>query len=71
MTLPIKECPDCGMLLKLDTEQFTFYCPDQECGYTEYCEDGNPAGEEQELEEDTEYHCPHCGKTIEEDDLPN
>ena len=68
--LPDKDCPDCGMKLALDTNDFTFYCPDVECAYTEFCEDGKPAEVSHEEEDEEGFKCPHCGEEIAEDLLP-
>lgn len=68
--LPLKECPDCGLTLSLDTNDFLYYCTDVDCGYTEYCEDGNPPEKDEEEEASEEFRCPHCGEIINEEQLP-
>ena len=71
MALPkAKDCPDCSMPMALDTNDFIYYCTDQECGYTEYCEDGKPAEAIEQEEDEEEYRCPHCQKVIAEELLP-
>lgn len=62
-----KDCPDCGAILGFDKDEGLYYCLDTDCGYTETCEDGKGVND---IEEDTEFHCPHCNKIIDEDDLP-
>ena len=69
MSIPAKECPDCGMPMLLNTEEFIFFCADEECGYTEYCEDNKDA-EDNEIEDEQEFRCPHCHQIIEEELLP-
>lgn len=68
---PAKECPECALLMALDTNDFIFYCTDANCGYTEYCEDGKPAEQEAEEEDSEEFRCPHCQEIITEEQLPN
>lgn len=73
-----KECPECAWLMELDTDDFTFWCPNPNCEYTEFCEDGKPAGgkdsiffgEGEEEEDEDKFRCPHCHMEIEEEELP-
>lgn len=60
-----KECPDCGVIMRYS--EGVYSCLDPECGYVEDVEEV----EEEEDEDTTEdFTCPHCGKIIDEDDLP-
>lgn len=71
-----KECPDCGWMMELESDDFTFWCPNPNCEYTEFCEDGKPARpvgvelEEEDMEDEEEYRCPHCHHVIDEGELP-
>jgi ribosomal protein S27AE len=68
--IPVKECPECGEAMAFSSDDFLYYCTISDCGFTEVCEDGNPPEEVGEIEDEEAYFCPHCGKQIDEDELP-
>ncbi len=66
-----KECPDCGAIMGFDMDEALYYCLDNNCGYTETCEDGKGVNDEEVVDDnDSEFHCPHCNHVIDKDDLP-
>ena len=58
-----RPCPKCKIIMAFQSTDGLYICIDPNCGYTEYVEDEDTA-------ENDEFRCPHCGKVIDDDELP-